>query len=418
VNREDVGPADEDLRRLARQSQLDAGERPANRAGAALRVVGVRDEHQRLGHSVALEDPLPRRRLDGGVERGGQGGRARDTEPEAGQRLDSRMLGQTVVEGRHAEEEGRLERFDVAHDRVGIEARIEHGGATRVERAVEAHAEAVHVEEGQRQQQPIRLAPAPGEPQCLGARETIRVREDGALGPTRRARRITDECWGAGLARVEARRRSIGQLDLGAQAVQRRIDLRESRPMSRGVDQGGPRTCVAHDVGQLARTVGRVGGDHDESEAMAGHVACDQLPGALGAEQDALSGLQPEPCQAPGAKRRLGLQLAPTEPAPLGCVDLGGVGSHPPGAGPGARQITRPPGGGIEDLTGGEVARSTVHERALLVSWSGPEIGSVMGAPQVRFRGHEKMAAAGNRNGLPGPLYGELGHFAFLSFRL
>ena len=62
------------------------------------------------------------------------------------------MTRESVIHRRHAEEERRLPRFDLGQDLFRPEASVEDRRRAIVERAVETDAEAVHVEERQREQ--------------------------------------------------------------------------------------------------------------------------------------------------------------------------------------------------------------------------------------------------------------------------
>ena len=91
--------------------------------------------------------------------------------------------------------------------RVGVEPREQHRGAAAEQGAVQPDAEAVDVEQRERQHQAVVLVPAPGQPQRLAARQRVAVGEHGALRRAGGARRVAEERQVVGSARGRARAR-------------------------------------------------------------------------------------------------------------------------------------------------------------------------------------------------------------------
>src|SRR6266852_6290889 len=67
---EHVGTLDEDLRALLLEANFDARQRHADGSRAPLALVGVGNEHEGLGHPVALEHDLAGALTDGLVQLG------------------------------------------------------------------------------------------------------------------------------------------------------------------------------------------------------------------------------------------------------------------------------------------------------------------------------------------------------------
>ena len=101
---------------------------------------------------------------------GGQGGRTRNAEPQAGQFAHPIRLHQAVVERGYPEEERGIEGRSSVQNLVGVEAREDHGAGPSVKGAVKPDAESVHVEEGQGENQSVIGGPAPGQAKGLHAR--------------------------------------------------------------------------------------------------------------------------------------------------------------------------------------------------------------------------------------------------------
>ena len=177
-------------RRHVHDARLLSGKRHADGSRAPLAVVGIGQVHDRLGHAVAFEDRLSEKAgellEELQTERGGAG----DVEPQTpgGRSLTLGLRDQPAVHRWHSEEHrdvlifledvqnfSRLESPQQAHTRAGVE------------RAVHADHQPMRVEKGQRQQQAIRLRPAPRGCHRLDVRDEIAMQQQRALGAARRA---------------------------------------------------------------------------------------------------------------------------------------------------------------------------------------------------------------------------------------
>ena len=87
--------------------------------------------------------------------------------------------------------------------------------APRQQRAVQTDTEPVHVEQREREHEPIVGLPPPRQLQRGGAREHVAVGEERALGRAGGARRVAEHRAVVGRARVECGRFAVGELDVG-----------------------------------------------------------------------------------------------------------------------------------------------------------------------------------------------------------
>ncbi len=139
----------------------DARQREADRPRPALAVIGVRRDHVRFGHAVALEDgvagPLPPRR----VRLGEQRRRAGNEEPHVRRGLagQARMVEEPRVEGRHAHQ--RRRRGHGGDDRVGVEPALVDHRRPGEQRDVDRDEEPVGVEHRQRVDEAVGRREAP-----------------------------------------------------------------------------------------------------------------------------------------------------------------------------------------------------------------------------------------------------------------
>ena len=229
---------------------------------------------------------------------------------------------------------------------AGLEPGQQHGRRPGQQGAVQADPEAVDVEQGQGQDQPVVRLPAPGQAQRLGAGQQVPVGQHGPLGGAGGARGVAEQGRVARAGGVQRRRVAVGQADLGPgdQQVAAGGTPRPAAPV-RVVDHGRPRPGVADDVGHLALPVGGVDRHHHQAHAQGAEVGHDQVHGGGRADQHPVPGGQPGPPQPPGHPGRGRLQLAPRPPAPLGGPQRrpvrAGLGQPPPGRGqaPGGEQV-------------------------------------------------------------------------------
>ena len=89
---------------------------------------------------------------------------------------------------------------DGVEDCIGLERRLQYGTCADGERAVQPHAEAVHVKQRQRQYQHVVGRPAPRQLQRSNRCQQVRMAQHRALGPTGRARGVADQGSVLGLA--------------------------------------------------------------------------------------------------------------------------------------------------------------------------------------------------------------------------
>jgi hypothetical protein len=319
---------------LRGQTHLDARQRQPDRAGPTLAVDRIRYEHHRLGHAITLEDPLSGRLLESRVLIRGQRRRTRHAQTQRAQCAGIPELEQPVVHRGHAEEERGLGAQDRARDGVGVEARHEHRRCARVQRAVQPDAETVHVEERQREHEPVVRAPAPRDPQRFRAREQVRMREHSAFGPARRARGVADQRGSFGRRGVERRWVRVGQCERGGIGGKVRVG-RAQRVGPRGVvADRGARLGIADDVRELGRAIGGVRGHDHEPEPHARDVRHDQIERSHSRHQHAIAGAQPGRVQPPCSAAGRGVERAIAERA------AALVGER--GSGCRAREVARP----------------------------------------------------------------------------
>jgi hypothetical protein len=135
----------------------------------------------------------------------------------------------------------------------------------------------VHVEERQAQDQAVLAFPTPGDAQCLGAGEEVPVREQRALGPSRRTRRVGQQSRVVGPDRVQIDRGALGQFDADVGDHHARVGVASERTQLRGLDDRRTRFRVGHDHFELAARVRAVDRYGDESGAQYRAVSDDEV---------------------------------------------------------------------------------------------------------------------------------------------
>ena len=204
------------------------GQREADGAGAALAVVGVRHDHDRLGHAVALEHGLPaaRRRRARGARRGS--GAEPDTHSRSGPSSPARAQA-----ARRAYIVG-TPKNSVAPWRPRRRARRprskpgeQDGRRPGQQRAVQADAQPVHVEQ--------RQGTGPAGPSAVhrqASAQRLAARQQVAVGEHRPLRRA------GGARRVREEGRVVGSDGVEGRCGERRGGRRRRRPRRR---RGRPR---------------------------------------------------------------------------------------------------------------------------------------------------------------------------------
>ena len=226
---------------------------------------------------------------------------------------------------------------------VDGEARQQDGRRPRQQRPVEAIAEAVGVEEGESEDEPVVRGPTPGALQRLTVGQQVPVAQGGSLRGAGGPRRVPEMGQVVRADRVQHRRRGVGEVDLGADdddVVPAGV-AHPPAPLDI-VDHCRPDAGVAHDVGHLPLGVCGVGRHHDEPGPVGGHVGHDQGDGRRRAEQDPVTRRQPGPGEAPGHPTGRRLQLPGGHPTPARLEQDFGLRCGRPSLGPGRGQ--GPPG--------------------------------------------------------------------------
>ena len=323
------------------QAQLDPGQREAHRAGAALAVVGVRDGEHGLGRAVALQRRLAAAGPHRGEHVGGQGRGARHAQPEAGQAREAGVGGEAAVHRGHAEEQGGAEVAGRRRHVRGVEPGPQQHRRPRLQRAVDARAQPVEVEERQRVGQAVVGLPAPGEPQGLDAGHQVAVRQQGALGGAGGARGVDEQgrvggalggqvAPGAGAgARTTARAGRRVEVDAGHRHGAGRR-LRDPRAPLAVVDHRGPGGGVAHDVGDLGLPVLGVDRDDHHPGPQRPDVGDDRGHAGAGRDDHAVARHQPGAEEAEGRGPAALLQPAGGQPAGVGVVQRRALGRRGP----------------------------------------------------------------------------------------
>ena len=344
---EHVRSAEQDLAARRRGASSTPGQREADGAGAALAVVGVRHVHERLGHAVALEHVDTGRVVGSSREqRRRQRCRARHAEAERGE-LGVPVLmppGGRTWSARRRRGSPPLVAQRVEHG-VGLEPGHEHRRRPGEQRAVEADAEPVHVEEREREHEAVVGRPAPRQPQRLGAREQVAVREPGALGHAGRARRVAEH-------RVVTRARPVepgpgsasGRPTSGPHTTTSRVGGgRHPSPHRRVVDHRRRRPAVGGDLCDLALAVGAVHRHHDEAGPQRGDVGHDQVDARRRADEDPVARRRGRPGGSRPATLRVRSSSSPpvTQPSRSASTAAGRAGRPDGGPGCGQRTATR-----------------------------------------------------------------------------
>ena len=146
---------------------------------------------------------------------------------------------------------------------------------------MQSHPEAMHVEQWQRQHEHVVGRPAPGQLQRSHRRQQVGMAQHSALGPPRRARRVSDEGRLIGP--------TLDSLRLNVETCRLRADARESRgvevsDLHGGICGGDPlmpfaliadafdkrccRTAVGHHAAHLVAPVGAVHRHHHNADAQ------------------------------------------------------------------------------------------------------------------------------------------------------
>ena len=251
VARADIGTPHLDHPRLSRRRtsvlaphpHLDARQGEAHGARHPGPVVGVRGDHQRLAHPVALQHLAAGAVGHRAVQSRGHRRRSRHEEPDAaaGRGVEPASRQQPVVVGGHPHHHGGF--GQLGEHRRGLEslqedhlAGAEHGGVKR-------HHESVHMEDGQSVQQHVGRPERPGLVEGQRVAGQVAVGEHGPLGPAGRARRVDE-----------------GGKVFGPAGCEGIVGLRSVEPIGQGVgvahNRGG--LGVAHEPFDLGFGVGRV----------------------------------------------------------------------------------------------------------------------------------------------------------------
>ena len=131
----------------------------------------------------------------------------------------------------------------------------------------------MHVEQGERQNEPVVGLPVPGDAQRLHPRQQRAMRVDGPFGLSGGSRGVDDQRVVPGQGRIEADP-GAGSGAPGDHQVGRgrhgapRIDLLQALPGRRAIDQGGRRAGVALQIGQFAPCRRRVDRDDDGPQSQ------------------------------------------------------------------------------------------------------------------------------------------------------
>jgi len=196
---------------LLAQPHLDAWEWQADAPGPARTVVGIRDHDSTFRDAVALDRLLAQQALAALEQRRRQRGRAGDEDSDVGQvgRVLVEPVAQALVHGRHAEEHGPALVIRSRELRDYGRRREVHQRCARSaeQRPVQAHAEAVEMEERQRVDKDVIRRPAPNLHRPATLREESAVVDDRALRATCRAGGVHD--------RREALGRQVGHRGRG-----------------------------------------------------------------------------------------------------------------------------------------------------------------------------------------------------------
>ena len=190
---EDVRAAHEQLAVV--DAHRDAGQREADRSGAALADVRIAQRHERLGHPVALEDGVAEELAEAFEDVRRQRRGAGDEEAHALADLARgvrRRVEQADVDRRHAEEERRTEIAELIERGAVIEALQQAHAAAAGQPAVQAVAEGVDVEEREREEEAVAVGDLPHGQQVDGIGGEVVVRQDGAFRRAGRARGVDD----------------------------------------------------------------------------------------------------------------------------------------------------------------------------------------------------------------------------------
>ena len=269
---------------------------------------------------------------------------------------------------------------DGVEHRVGVEAREQDRRRAAQQRAVEADAEAVHVEERQREHQPVAGGPAPREPERLAARQQVAVREHGALGRAGGARRVAEqrEVVGLGAGRAPAGRAS-GRSTAGV------VD--DARPRAAVGERLAPRSSsTTHAAGAQSLTMCAISraryapftGTTTSPRRSAATCATTRSTDGGRAHHDAVAAREPRAGEATGDAPRPPVELAFGDPAVASSCTAGGRARRPVPAHAAGQAAPRPggrpasgstPAGRWRAHNGSTAAEATGTARRRPVGW-------------------------------------------------
>ena len=245
--------------------------------------------------------------------------------------------------------------------RVGIEARQQQRRRARLERAVQRHAEAVHVEERQRVHEAVVGRPAPGEAQRLGGGVQVAVREQRPLRPPGGARGVGEQRGRLGRDAVERGHRAVApaRARARARAARDRAPRAARRAPSSSTSAARGRAS-AEQLRELGGPVGGVRGQHDEAEPQAGDVGHRERERARRAHEHALARAQARRVRGAPPRAPTPPRAGPTRAAPPALVGEGRpLRRRAPVGRPGGRQRARSQASRLEGR-----ARRQVHAPA------------------------------------------------------
>ena len=249
--------------------------------------------------------------------------------------------------------------------RLGIEPFEEQHRAAREEPAVQTDAEAVHMAEGQGQDQAVVGVPTPGQSDCLRPGQQVGMREHGPLGCAGRPRRVHDE---PGIRSLDAVERGGGPC---ARDTSGAVTVRlGSMVTAHSREVFGPAQCqcglgVGDHRFKLAPGSGRVDRDHHHPGPQ-GRAMGDHQRRRCRSRRHAIAGSGPGSAETAGHDRGLLEEGAPGEPCAVGPADDPVIGGGSPASRPRRRKTA---GGRQVGAIGGQcwrqVARPVERLRAV-----------------------------------------------------
>ena len=185
------------------ETDFDAGQRRADRAGTSLAVQRVRQDHARLGHAVALEQRMPGEPAPPLERAQRQRRRSRHHQAKAPCAVRPRQLlrrgrgvprgDETMVEGRHGAEHRHVAGREPVPGVGRVELREHLAAGAGGERGAENVDDAVHVVQRQHEQRAIGGRPLPGVDERGDLRRHLPVRRHHSLRLAGRPAGIDDQ---------------------------------------------------------------------------------------------------------------------------------------------------------------------------------------------------------------------------------